>query len=225
MTNTPDIYQLLQVQDQLRDQKWEDSFLKALPKAKLSLISETPVAGPDGWPYLMANVDEKGSEPADRVMGWLSDKGIGLVLNPNGQTPDFVFSYGMLWNFRERQEFITQDKMQFEDDLKSRNPKADSLVFESGQKVLAGPPSKEYLPDYVRGIIRSFLKENGFSAIKILVISPDQKNFDLCFSLESMGSPKEEERTSFLEALSWFLPSHYSLAVVSEVGMPSFHNL
>ncbi|MEQ1665166.1 MAG: hypothetical protein ABL927_07315, partial [Bdellovibrionales bacterium] len=82
-----------------------------------------------------------------------------------------------------------------------------------------------FLPQYVRKILRTFFLDNGIKEMKILLLITEDKNFDLCFSLESAGSPPENEHMDFLEAVSWFLPAHYSLRLVSEEGLPKFQVL
>ena len=50
-------------------------------------------------------------------------------------------------------------------------------------------------------------------------------SYDLCFSLESLGGPPNQEHSGIAKALSWFLPQHYSVALVKEEGLPSFFDL
>src|SRR5690606_19086342 len=130
--------------------------------------------------------------------------------------PDFVLTYGMIWNFRETGRFVDESTG---DVIPGRTE------FLQGTKVLAGPPSDKYLPPYVRAIMREFFKQQGKAEVKILVLSEDQKHYDLCFSLESLGSPPRHEHHGILEAISWFLPAHHSLVLASEAGLPQFHPL
>jgi len=88
-----------------------------------------------------------------------------------------------------------------------------------------GSPSEGYLPNGVRKILKEFLKQQGIMAPKITLLSEDQINFDLCFSVESFGSPENNEHEGILQAMSWFLPAHYSLAFVSQNGLPEFEDL
>jgi hypothetical protein len=215
MSKANNIYQLAQRDPKTRDLDWERDFLAALPHANLRVLEETPSVGPDGWPYLMVELHEAGSEPAQKIVSWLSDKGIGLAINPHKEAPDYVLPYGMLWNFRARKEFQTS----------ATAPQLGQVKFDEGSKVHSGAPSDEYLPPYVRQILNSFFLDNQIKDMRVLVMSHDRNNYDLCFSLEALGNPKPEEHREILESISWFMPAHYSLVIVGEKGLPPFHPL
>ena len=214
MAFSKSIYDLINMDSSCRDSQWEESFLKQLPSAHFRVLSESPGTGPDGWPYLLVEVDAQATEPVEKVLEWLSDKGIGLVINPRKEEPDFILSFGMVWHYREWRKFRTEGE----------HIPSGVVEYREGQKVLAGPPSEPYLPEYVRRILRAFFRDNGIDEMKILIMGQGQ-NFDLCFSLEACGNPPSEEHTALLEAISWFLPRHYSLVLVSETGLPPFHSL
>ena len=57
------------------------------------------------------------------------------------------------------------------------------------------------------------------------MISTDKVNYDLCFSIESLKSPPAHEHANIAEAISWFLPAHYTVALVSEKTVPGFQSL
>ncbi len=206
---------LVKIPDESRDHQWENNFFMALTQSSLKLIHEAPQQGPDGWPYLLAETSEDATESAQKVIQWLSLKGVGLVVNPAKSYPDFVFTFGMLWNFRETGLFYQTADV----DLKG------ILELNEGQSIHAGPPAPKYLPQYVRTIIKEFLINQGVLRPRILVMSTDRKNYDLAFSLESLGNPPEKEHQGVAEALSWFLPPHYSILLVSEKGLPEFVDL
>lgn len=207
---------LLEVDVEKRDESWEKDFLKALPHAKVRALKAEPQEGPDHWPYLLVTT-EKPDDTAVSVLNWLSTRGIGFALNPQKPSPDYVLTYGMIWNFRERGEFLSGS------DIK----KPDSARFEikPGQELMAGPPSQAFLPDYVRSILKQFLADQGVFTPKILMISSDKVNYDLCFSIESLKSPPAHEHANIAEALSWFLPAHYTVALVSEKMVNGFQPL
>lgn len=213
MENAADLKRLLEVPVSGRDDRWETDFLKLLPLAKLRIVEEAPVAGPDGWPYLLVATD--GDEPLGNVVRWLVGQGVGLVINPEKPIPDYVLTYGMVWNFRERGEFFSAVS----------TVRSGPVELQNGQQVFAGPPSEAYLPKDVRFVLREFLRQQKITQPKVLMVSEDQKTWDLAVSLDSLGSPPESEHAGIAEAMSWFLPAHYSLVLMKEHTLPGFVEL
>lgn len=217
MAMSLNIEDLINTDESLRDDEWEKAFFYAFPQTKLKVLNEAPQAGPDSWPYLLVQTDENGSESAAQVLHWLSDKGIGLAVNPQKPVPDYVFTYGMIWNFRQRQQFLTPVD----------EARLGQVKFEKGEKVLAGGPTEDFLPPYVRAVLKEFFRQQKIDDMKIVVIGHggEKKQYDLCFSLEALGTPDKTEHRGILEAISWFLPPHYSLMIISEKDMPQFQSL
>ena len=218
------ITQHLTTPDEARDQVWDEKFFKLLSESNLKIIASEPQQGPDSWPYLMTEIFNpstntslpEGIDSAQKIIFWLSTRGIGLVVNPNRTPyPDFVFSYGMIWSFRETGYFNKYVS----------NQENKQLLIENPKTALFGEPTAEFLPQYVRKVLKDFFLDQSVFEPKVLMISNDGKNYDLCFSLESLGSPKVEEHQGVLEALSWFLPPHYTLALISEKNLPAFVKL
>lgn len=209
---------LLTTDPDARDEKWERAFLQALPSASVVVLNPEPQEGPDGWPYLFVSTEgsKASSEPLVGILEWLKARGIGLVVNPHKATPDFVLSYGMVWNQRERGAFLSEV---------AAPTASGEIEIRGGQEVLTGPPSESYLPPYARSIVKQFLLDQGIFAPKVLMVSFDRKNYDLSFSLESLKTPPENERSGIAEAIAWFLPAHYSLSIVSEKAIPGFQPL
>lgn len=215
MARTLDLIQLLGQPDTARDNDWEQAFFHAFVDAKVKLYSEDPQVGPDGWPYIYVQTGSQGTEPTTKILEWLASRGIGLVVNPQKDTPDYVFPYGLIWNWKERRVFLSP----------ASGVKSGNVELKAGQKITAGPPSIEYLPMYVRTILAKFLSDQGVADPRVLMISHDGKNYDLSFSLESLGSPPAHEHRGIAESLAWFLPHHYSIMLVSQKGLPEFTRL
>ena len=211
--------QLFEIPVANRDEAWELDFLRELALAPIRIINETPVAGPDGWPYLMISTDLQGDdgEAVINVARWLSTRGMGFVVNPDKPMPDYVMSYGMVWNFRERGEFLTPTE-----GGARTGASAKTFEIKHGQQLYAGAPSTAYLPEDIRVIVREFLARQKVKEPKALMISTDQKTWDLAFSIESLGNPPPAEHAGIAEALSWFLPAHYLVALVSEKHVAGF---
>ena len=215
-----DLHQLTLVKDEQRDHQWEENFFHRLADSNISILSEEAQMGPDGWPYILAKTTgPSDSEPAQKVIQWAASRGIGLVINPEKDYPDYVFTYGMLWNFRKTGRFLSASTP-----LSTSLSQLSPLEIQSGG-IWKGQPTTDYLPAEVRSILRDFFRDQSIIQPKILMISTDQKNYDLAFSLESLGNPPEKEHSGILEALSWFLPPHYALALVSEQAVQGFEPL
>jgi len=205
-----------------RDQSWDEKFFKLVTESNLQILADDPQQGPDGWPYLICETTETAVDAeskidsAQKILHWLSTRGIGLVINPKKLPyPDYIFSFGMIWSFRETGYFIRYQNLSVE----------KQFIIEPEKNIKVGPPTSEYLPAYVRSIIRDFLRDQSIFDARVLMISTDGENYDLCFSLESLGLPPDSEHEGILEALAWFLPPHYTLAVVSEKGLAGFESL
>jgi len=207
------ITELLETDVEKRDLEWEKSFLKALPQAPARVLNPDPQEGPDHWPYLLVEAGaSQDDDTIENVVGWLSTRGIGLAINPSKPSPDYVLTYGMIWNFRERGEFLTE----------SSTPKAGLFEIKDGQQLWVGAPSQQFLPPYVRQVLKQFLADQGIYTAKVLMVSTDNKHFDLCFSVESLKSPPAHEHSNIAEALSWFLPAHYAVSLLSEKTVQGF---
>src|SRR5437868_7773578 len=160
------LIELTQVPDEKRDAQWENDFFVCLSQGHLKVVSEEAKPGPDGWPYLLTETSPEAPEPAQKILQWLAARGLGLVVNPQKDYPDYVFSYGMVWHFKETGLFFRA------------RPEVSTGSFEltNGKHLHAGPPSPEYLPQYVRNILKQFFMDQGVLNVKILVMSPDRVN-------------------------------------------------
>lgn len=209
------LQELVSVPFEQRDHSWDNQFFMALTTSKVQVLSAEPQEGPDGFPYLLISTDEGGEEDVQQIIHWLSTKGIGLVVNPHKEYPDYVFTFGMIWSFKETGFFFKP----------SSQVKTGLVEIKTGGNFVYGDPSKEYLPDYARSILKEFFLDQGFLAVKILAFSQDQKHYDLLFSLDSLKNPPQKEHDGIAEAISWFLPPHYSIALVPQSGLPEFNQL
>tara|TARA_Y100001935_G_C17307020_1_gene512977 strand:+ start:2149 stop:2799 length:651 start_codon:yes stop_codon:yes gene_type:complete len=216
MARTLDLYQLLSQPESYRNLEWERALMVAFSEAKVELSSSEAQSGPDGWPYLHVKASPQAGEPVVRVVDWLSTRGIGMVLNAYKMMPDYIFTYGMIWHFKEKGMFQDFDA----------KTTSGPVAYKKEAGFLFGPPSEAYLPLYVRKVLRQFLNAQGVKYPKILVAtSKDYSQTDLIISVDSLGNPPEREHRAFAEALSWFLPTHYPIVLAQEGGLPPFADL
>ena len=216
---------LLSADSQAAEFDREKKFLKEFPSKQVRVLSPDLQQGPDGWPYLLVEVCERGGEPAGGPLKWIASRGVGMAINP-GKLPDgapeVVLTFGMAWNYGETGELLASaEGAQPPEGASGDRP----FNLRHGQALAAGAPSERHLPGYVRSVLRQFFLDQGVFAPKVLMVAADQINFDLCFSVESLGSPPEREHGGILEALSWFLPPHYSLALLSEKSVAGWQPL
>ena len=204
-----DFESLIQLPESHRDDRWEAHFLDGLIPRKVDLDGAEPGPGPDGWPYLRIRAGAaEGAEPFHRVVRWLAGRGIGLVVNAHKMMPDYVFTYGMIWNFVETGRFVRPDV---------------PAAWPTDAKLIAGQPTPKFLPPYVRGVLREFLNEQGFPNPRVAVVTTgDYAVADLVFAIESLNDLPEKARSTLAEALSWFLPTHYGLRFMPEAEIGSF---
>ena len=210
---------LLNLSESHRDVEWERAFLSQFARQNVIIESEDVRQGPDHWPYLFVQSGEKATESVWQVVDWLSHRGVGLAFNAQKALPDYVFTYGMIWNFKKTSSFQLG--------VSDRKEKQNSpLVFQPGQEIISGPPDTEYIPTYVREVLRQFFSDQGIKeGPRWLVVSGDRRHYDLCFSVESLGHPPKEEHMGIAESLSWFFPNHFSIVLVSEKHFPKFYDL
>lgn len=204
---------LTELPESQRLDHWEAQFLDQIVPALVQIDHDEPKPGPDGWPYLHIRTSQ-GEEPFSKIAKWAAGRGIGLVINAHKMLPDYVFSYGMLWNFAERGRFV---------EPMPQSPPNDLNVNE---ETVWGPPSEAYLPRYVRSILKEFMLAQGFANPKVLVAtSKDFSQTDLIFSIESLKNLPADQHSVLAEALGWFLPTHYSLVFAKEKELPPFTSL
>ncbi len=105
-----DFEKLMQQPESARNDQWEREFLDAILSMKVEVQKGgDPLTGPDGWPYLSVRTG-RGDEPVEKVVRWLAGRGIGMVVNAFKMAPDYVFTYGMLWNFIESGRFARSNR-------------------------------------------------------------------------------------------------------------------
>lgn len=217
---------LLSVPENQRDLQWEYQFLDSIPNTKYRVLFEEPQQGPDGWPYLLVENSDEGTDYGVALLDWLATRGIGMVINPQKDYPDFVLSWGMAWFFREKKRFFQPTlAVVGGTEVKTAAPTSGTFTIEQGKNLILGQPTEDYMPVYVRNIISQFFLDQAVLDPKILMVSEDGQSYDLTFSIESLGNPPQSEHQGILEAVSWFLPPHYSVAMMSEAALSGFQSL
>ena len=167
----------LEIGDKDRDLDWENNFLSIFPRIFIDIEDDLPNQGSDGMSYMLVTTNKNSKEASIKLLNWAYDKGVGIVINPHKTFPDFIFTYGMIWNFKETKHFLTP---------------------------VDGKNNKPILPGYVRSILKKFFLDQGVYQVKFKVVKNQNGQFDLCFCSSSLGSPPKSEYAGILKTLSCF---------------------
>ncbi len=186
-----------------RDVAWEEKLFNAIMDFPIFLAKDQPFQGPDGFSYMHISSKTGAQINKDNFLKWCFESGVGLVLNlENKKTPDFVFNYGMVWNFLWRGVFINKVPA----DLKESN---DTYIHEI---------SEGFLPKTVRKNIRIFLDTNKVNNAKLTLVSGgDKAPYEILWYFPELQKLEEKEQMALLKAISWFLPLDYRLAWADEL--------
>lgn len=201
-----------------RDPEWAKEFLANLPQASFKTGDPQVITGPDGFPYFQLSFPEPGVEfqcfvVDNMVYDFLLSNGMGFVINPQKEQPDWVFSYGDVFNYALKKDFYNTDNTFF-----SKEAPQDEKIAEDVQ-VMVGAPSEFILPVPVRAVIKSFLQFKGIKEPKVLLMSKEKDGVqvqDLVFNFTPKNFEKEEEFRATAQQLMWFLPRHYSVIFYDE---------
>lgn len=192
-----------------RDADWERRLFESIQNSPLFLLEEEPFQGPDGFSYMNLSSKEGTEIQKEDFLNWSLHAGVGWVLNlKEAQAPDFVFNYGMVWNFLVRGTFVNEEK---------------ALPPESASPVLVHEIVSGYFPQEVRENMNNFLKANGIGEAEVTLISHGaDTDYELLFYFPKDQGREEKDKKTLLEALSWFLPLNYNLAW-AKARDPSLH--
>ncbi len=198
------INEILSLNSGLRDDHWEEEFLNSFPESKLYLLDENIQIGPDGWPYLFltndSSVNPKTEDKASNLVQWAYEQGVGLVINPNKEKPDYVFHYGMIWNYIHNKTTVKYGVT----DLPPNSP------------IYVSKLSEDIVPSHALHFIKDYIKSAGIDSPRCALISRDKLNYDFAVSIESLGHPPKREHEGIAKGIGWFLPNHIPVVLIYE---------
>jgi len=181
-----------------RDLTWEKSLARGFSESEIFLVEDQPFQGPDGFSYMHVSSVKGTQIEKEDFLNWCFESGLGIVLNlKEKKAPDYVFNYGMVWNYLLRGAFVNEV------------PK----MKEAGDDLYVHKISEGYLPKDVRKVIKSFLEMNKIENTKISLVSGgDGTAYELMLHFPDLEVEHESEKTTLLESVAWFLPLDYRLA-------------
>lgn len=200
----PNLNKILQTNTGKRNQDWEQSFLNSFVTSELYLIEENVKIGPDGWPYLYITTDKdqkfEAKDQAQKIIDWAFESGVGIVVNPQKEKPDYIFNYGMIWSFIHRGEFINYSQ----------------AVVEENAPIYIAKITDDIIPHKVMHFLKDYIATAGIKDPRFALITRDKINFELALSIESLGSPPPSEHEGIAKAFSWFLPINMPIVLIYE---------
>ncbi|MCO5112912.1 MAG: hypothetical protein M9899_01930 [Bdellovibrionaceae bacterium] len=197
-------HDLSKIKISARNQEWEQKFLDAFVASEVLVTSEDVQVGPDGWPYLYLNTDlESGSGMRDKalnVVQWAYQHGVGLVINPQKEKPDYVFNFGMLWSYAHRSVFVSL----FDD------------VYDENAQVYIAKVTDDIIPNHAQNILKEYIRSAGVENPRAALITRNKVNYELAFGIESLNNPPNHEHQGIAKGLSWFMPTDMPIVLLYE---------
>ncbi|MGN0002629.1 MAG: hypothetical protein ACI35V_04265 [Sphingobacterium composti] len=208
---------LLEIPFQERDEKWVAEFLQSVDQANFKLGSPEVVIASDGFPYIqLQNVKTDESFQAfviNKQLPTILMQGFGIVINPQNERPDWIFTYGDIANYELNDTFYS-DQSVF-----SNNK--EQILIQADEQILVGAPSDAILPKYLKNQLRDFLKHAGIETPKAMMIARNYENEqevkqDLVFNFTPPQIADEKKFEFISNTIGWLLPRHYSVLFVDE---------
>lgn len=208
ITKTQKMVDLFSVSQNDRDENWTKSFYENVKTASYACGNPQIFNGPDGFPYFVLKTPEA-NKPFESFCiqnmkdDFLLDKGLGVAINPNDTSVDWVFSYGDIVNLQINKELLTKiDNIQIEKEV----------TIQKDEKVLLAQPSETFLPRQARQNLKSFLQSIGNKRPQIMMVCrtiEGQVIQELAFNIFREDFQTTDQLNFRLKQISWFLPRHY----------------
>ncbi len=214
LNNTQIVGELFQIPQDKRDEGWVKKFLASVATASFKSGDPQVIKGPDGFPYFALYLPEPHKEFQCFVIQHMKDdflleRGLGVVVQPEGPSAQWVFSYGDILNYHLCGEF-------YSDPPQAEEPPENSPQNTEAQKVLVGQPAENYLPKVSRAVLHSYLASFNIQDPKILIMmrpaaapAPEAMIQELVFRLSPEMFQSQQQYENILRSLAWFLPRHY----------------
>ncbi|MDQ3016555.1 MAG: hypothetical protein M3R25_07550 [Bacteroidota bacterium] len=212
ITKTQIMVDLFTVPHDQRGESWRQSLLDHVETASFRKGDPELVTGPDGFPYfaLYTPIPMQSFESfciRNMKDDFILINGCGIVINPSGESSDWVFTYGDIVNLHVSQKFYNTDHVPIV-------PKTEIISAE--EDVLIGHPSDMFVPMHTRNILRSFLIKNGIKTPSFMLMARKIQGIavqQLVFNIYKADHPHETVE-NLMRSISWLMPRHYILVLI-----------
>jgi len=213
---------LLQVDKGKRDEPWRLAFHQHVQTASFECGEPHIMTGPGGFSFFVLKTPEQGRSfeaiCIHDLKGFLLEKGLGVAINPTDTGAEWLFSYGDIVNLHINNGFIMDTATA---DIQHIEMTKRVEVIKKGEDIMLAQPSGKYLPAPARTAIKKCLHEKGIKAPKILLLCRKKDGRmieELAFNIYPADFPSVQQRDEAMQAIAWFLPSHYSVVSFHEAG-------
>ena len=191
LDRTAELQRLFAVPRDERADTWREAFFVAVPDASLAAGDPQVFAGPDGYPYFLLRMPAPGPfEPfcVTHVLDVCLENGFGIVVSAGAPEPEWVFTYGDLWSFKETGRFIVSA--------------GGSVTLTEPREALVGAPSETVLPRYARPVLSRALAAQGVHGAEVFYVLMRGFDPERSFAIRPLPDPRR---------LLWYLPRDFGL--------------
>ena len=212
---TEAVVELLKTSKDKRDENWRNSFFENILTASFPECIPQIIFGDDSFPYFVLKTIENHNPFESYCIKNMQEnillkRGIGVVINPEGNDADWVFSYGDILNLKINNEFISKTNYKIHHNPELLKNKDDFHIVKL---------SEIYLPNFTRLLLKNCLLKIGVKKPKFMVIQRQDNNPfvpELVFNLFSEDLSSTNELNLYINQLSWYLPKHYIISTISK---------
>ncbi len=209
------IVELLKIPKDKRDEAWKNTFFENIITASFPETLPQIIFGIDSFPYFVLKTIENYNPFESYCIKNMQDnillrRGIGVIINPDGNDADWVFSYGDILNLKINNEFISKTNYKIQ-----QNPE----LLKNNDEFHIVKLSENHLPDYTRLLLKSYLQKIGVKKPKFMVIQRKENTPfvpELVFNLFAEDLTSLYEFNQYINQLSWYLPKHYIISTISK---------
>ena len=196
LEKTADLVRLFAVPREERHDTWREAFFAAVPDASMATPAQQVVRGPDGYPYFCLTVPEPGPFETfclNHVLDVCLENGFGIVVMAGAPQPEWVFTYGDLWSFKETGQFVVDT--------------GETVTLTEPREALVGSPSETVLPAYARPVLRRALAAQGVPEALVFLVHMPGFDPERSFAFRPLPEPR---------GLLWYLPRHLGLTTAED---------
>lgn len=192
LEKTAELERLFAVPREERADTWREAFFAAVPDASLETTERQVEAGPDGFPYFVLRMPQPGPFETfclNHVLDACLENGFGIAVQGSDAEPEWVFTYGDLWSFKQTGRFVVST--------------GEPVTITERRSASVGTPDETMLPAYARRVLGGVLRDAGVSDPGVFLVQVP--GMDPLYSFAFHPVPENARW------LLWFIPRHFGM--------------